>query len=338
MGGSRPTPFLKSPWCNSVMSNANTRQVAVTGAFGFTGRYIAQRLLDAGRPVRTLTGHPHLQGGHGDPFAGQVEAVPFNFDRPDALAESLREVDTLFNTYWVRFDSGDVTFDRAVENSRTLVRAAEAAGVRRIVHVSITNPDPESRLPYFRGKGLVERAIRESSLSYGIVRPALVFGQGDIPLNNIAWALRRFPLFPVAGNGQYRAQPVYVGDLADQVVAAGLGQDNTIVDAVGPETYTFDELVRLVAERVGSHCRLAHMPPTAALSLSRLVGLIVRDVVLTRDELAGLSANLLTSQELPRATTRFSEWLEQHGGNLGQHYASELDRHYRLRGRGLLGN
>ena len=320
------------------MTNANTQQVAVTGAFGFTGRYIAQQLLDAGHTVRTLTGRPQFQGSHADPFAGQVEALPFNFERPDALAESLRGVDTLYNTYWVRFDSGDVTFDRAVQNSRALVRAAEAAGVRRMVHVSITNPDPDSRLPYFRGKGLVEQAIRDSGLSYGIVRPALVFGQGDILLNNMAWALRRFPLFPVAGSGQYRAQPVYVGDLADLAIAAGEEPDNNIVDAVGPETYTFDELLRLVGETVGSHCRLAHMPPAAALSLSRLVGLIVRDVVLTRDELAGLSANLLTSQEPPRSATRFSEWLEQHGSNLGQHYASELDRHYRLRGRGLLGN
>ena len=290
------------------------------------------------KSVRTLTGRPQVQGSDGDPFGGRVEALPFNFDRPDALAESLEGVDTLYNTYWVRFASGAVTFDLAVENSKALVRAAEEAGVRRLVHVSITNPSSDSRLAYFRGKALVEQAIRESELSHAIIRPALVFGEGDILLNNIAWALRRFPVFPVPGDGHYQAQPVYVGDLADLAVAAGGERDNLTMDAVGPETYTFDELVLLLERRVGSRARLAHMHPSLALSLSRLVGYFVRDVVLTREEIAGLAANLLVSTEPPQATTRFSEWLESHGDSLGADYASELDRHYRVRPRGLLGN
>ena len=311
---------------------------AVTGAFGFTGMYIAQRLLDAGRSVRTFTGRPHLQGSANDPFGGRVEALPFNFDEPQALTEGLRGVDTLYNTYWVRFSSGAVTFDLAVENSRALVRAAKEAGVRRLVHISITNPSPDSPLPYFRGKALVEEAIRESGLSYAIVRPALVFGEGDILLNNVAWALRRFPFFPVAGDGHYRTQPVYVGDLADLAVAVAEEPQNITIDAVGPETYTFDELVLQLEKHVGSRAKLAHLPPSLALSLSRIVGYFVRDVVLTRDELVGLTANLLVSSDPPRATTSFREWLENYGSNLGVSYASEMDRHYRLRPRGLLGN
>ena len=322
----------------SVMTTSNSNFDVVTGAFGFTGRHIAQRLLDSGRSVRTLTGRPHFRGTVADPFQGQVDAVPFNFDNPGALADSLRDVDTLYNTYWVRFSSGDVTFDRAVENSRALVSAAREAGVRRMVHVSITNPSVDSPLPYFRGKGLVEQAVRESGLSYAIVRPALLFGEGDILLNNIAWALRRFPLFPEAGDGGYQAQPVYVGDLAALAVAASGEREDTTIDAVGPETYTFDELVHLLARSVGSRARIVHLPTPLALSLARLVGYFVHDVVLTREEIAGLSANLLVSSEAPRAATRLSEWLEQHSHELGTVYASELDRHYRRRQRGLLGN
>ena len=310
----------------------------VTGAFGYTGRYIAQRLLDAGRTVRTLTGRPQVQGTASDPFGGRVEAVPFNFDRQAALAEDLRGVEILYNTYWVRFASGAVTFDRAVENSRTLVRAAAEAGVRRLVHVSITNPSADSPLPYFRGKALVEAAIRESGLSHAIVRPALVFGEGDILLNNIAWALRSFPFFPVAGDGRYRAQPVYVGDLADLAVSAAAEPENVTIDAVGPETYTFDDLTLLVKGCVGGRARLVHVPPSVAYFLSKLVGYFVRDVVLTREEIAGLAANLLVSAEPPRAGTRFGEWMEQHGRDFGREYASEMDRHYRMRSRGLLGN
>ena len=310
----------------------------VTGAFGFTGRHITQQLLETGRTVKTLTGRPHLQGTASDPFGGQVEAIPLGFDRPGALAGVLRGVDTLYNTYWVRFANGPVTFERAVENSRVLVRAATEAGVRRLVHISITNPSAESHLPYFRGKALVEEAIQESGLSYAIVRPALVFGEGDILLNNVAWALRRFPFFPIAGDGHYRAQPVYVGDLAALAVSVAAEPENVTIDAVGPETYTFDELVLLMGKHLGSRARLAHMPQSLALYLSCIVGYFVRDVVLTRDELVGLSANLLVSSEPPRATTRFSEWLEANGAKLGAAYASEMDRHYRMRSRGLLGN
>lgn len=310
----------------------------VTGAFGFTGRHIALRLLEAERRVHTLTGRPQLQGSAGDPFGGQVKAMPFNFDRPDELVGELRGADTLYNTYWVRFASGTVTFEQAVENSRTLVRAAEDAGIRRLVHISITNPSVDSRLTYFQGKALVEEAIRESRLSHAIIRPALVFGEGDILLNNLAWALRRFPFFPVAGNGHYRAQPVYVSDLADLAISAAAEPANVTLDAVGPEIYTFDELLLLIEKHIGSRAKLAHMPPALALYMSRVVGYFVRDVVLTRDELAGLTASLLVSQEPPRATTRFSEWLVANGPKLGATYASELDRHYRMRRRGLLGN
>ncbi len=312
------------------MDHANTNLDLVTGAFGYTGRYIARRLLESGRRVRTLTGRPASPGGD-DLFNGRVETFPFNFDRPEALAESLRGVDTLYNTYWVRFSSGPITFDRAVENSRTLFRAAERAGVRRLVQISITNPAADSPLPYFRGKGLVEQALRESGLSCAILRPALVFGEGDVLLNNIAWLLRRFPVFAVAGHGQYLAQPVYVDDLAALAVAAGPGQDNTIADAVGPETYTFDALVRLTAAGLNRRARIIHIPPSAVLLLSRLLGLLVRDVVLTREELDGLAANLLTSADPPLCPTRLSHWLAEKGDALGATYASELNRHYRGR-------
>jgi len=119
--------------------------------------------------VKTLTGHPERP----DPFGNQVIAVPFNFDDPAALIDELSGATTLYNTYWVRFSRGEVSFDRAVENSKTLVRAAKEAGVGRIVHVSITNPSLDSSLPCFNGKAQVEEAIIASGVSYAIVRPTV---------------------------------------------------------------------------------------------------------------------------------------------------------------------
>ena len=298
---------------------------AVTGAFGYTGCYITRRLLAEGQRVITLTGHP----GRPNPFGEQVKAYPFNFGNPDALAASLEGVDVLYNTYWVRFSHGDTTFEKAVRNTKTLIDAAKAAGVRRFVHVSITNPSPDSTLPYFRGKAVLEQYLHSSGLSYAILRPTVVFGKEDILLNNIAYLLRRFPFFVIPGSGNYQLQPISVEDLAELAVRAGSGDENVIVDAVGPETFTFAELVRIIHAQVGSHARVVSLPPGLALSLSRLVGMVVNDVVLTRDEVNGLMDNLLVTNSPPAGKTRFSEWARENVQFLGTKYASELERHYR---------
>ena len=297
----------------------------VTGAFGYSGKYITERLLVAGRSVRTLTGHPDRP----NPFGDRIEAFPFNFDKPVALVESLRGADTLFNTYWVRFARGGTTFDAAVENTKTLIRAAKEAGVRKVVHISITNPSEDSPLPYFRGKAIVERAIIDSGLSYAIIRPTVIFGREGILINNIAWLLRRFPAFVVPGSGDYRLQPVFVEDVADMAVKAAREGGNAIFDAVGPETFTFNELVRLIAGKIGKKARIVHLPGSMALFASRVVGYVVDDVVLTRDEVAGLTSGLLVSDAPPTGTTRLSAWLDANAGTLGTRYASELARHYR---------
>lgn len=297
----------------------------VTGAYGHAGRYIAGRLLERGCAVRTFTRAPASRS----PFADRLEALPLDFDDFDGLVDGLRGADTLYNTYWVRFARGALTHQVAVRNSRILIEAASEAGVRRIVHVSITNPSEDSPLPYFRGKALAEKAVRESGLSYAILRPTVLFSPEDVLVNNIAWFLRRFPVFPISGSGEYPVQPVFVDDLAQLAVRAGAGTNNVVLDAVGPETFTFGEMVRLIARQVGSRSRLIHVRPSVALLAAQLAGWVVRDVVLTRDEIAGLSAGLLASVDPPTASTRFTQWLEAEGAALGVRYASELDRHYR---------
>ena len=275
--------------------------------------------------VKTLTGHPERP----DPFGNQVIAVPFNFDDPAALIDELSGATTLYNTYWVRFSRGEVSFDRAVENSKTLVRAAKEAGVGRIVHVSITNPSLDSSFPYFNGKAQVEEAIIASGVSYAIVRPTVVFGVEDILINNIAWLLRRFPLFILPGQGGYRFQPIFVEDLAEIAVDAGREKDNLVIDAAGPEVYTLDEFVRLIGQTMGSKSKVVHLPPGLALGLSKIVGMFLGDVVLTRDEVTGLMPDRLISDAPPAGKTSLKSWLSENLATLGGQYASELDRHYR---------
>jgi NADH dehydrogenase len=297
---------------------------AVTGAFGFTGKYITQRLLNDGNKVITLTGHPERD----NPFGDQVRAFPFNFDNPSELTRSLEGVDTLYCTYWIRFDHGHMTYDKAVENTKTLVTAAKDAGVRRFVYVSITNPSEKSPFPYFRGKGILESFIRQSGISYAIVRPTVIFGKEDILINNIAWILRKAPMFAIPGSGDYKLQPVFVEDMAEITIRTGMRDDNINIDAVGPEIFTFNELVHLIAEIVGSKTRITHVNPGLALFFAGLVGKALDDVLLTEDEVKGLMANLLVSDQAPTGRTLLSEWLRHNADTVGMHYASELSRHY----------
>jgi len=297
----------------------------ITGAYGFTGKYIARRLLAEGETVVTLTGNP----GRPNEFGRRVESRPLRFDDPDELESSLRGARVLYNSYWVRFDYGEQTFARAVENTRTLIAAAGRAGVQRIIHISITNPSLDSPLPYFRGKALLEEGIRKSGLKYAILRPAVIFGPEDILINNIAFFLRKLPLFAIPGMGDYELQPIFVDDMARLAVDAAAASNNFVADAVGPERFRFNDLVDAVARSVGSRARIIHAPGPLVLAALRVFGSLLGDVILTRDEVAGLLANLLISADPPRGTTRLTEWLRQNAGTVGVRYASEVKRHYK---------
>ncbi len=297
----------------------------ITGAFGYSGKYITRRLLASGRRVRTLTGHPQRANS----FGSDVEIASMDFSDRAGLTRSLQGASVLYNTYWVRFNHGRATFDEAVTNSRTLIQAAKDAGVRRIVHLSIANPSLESHLPYYSGKAQVEKAIMDSGLSYAILRPTVIFGVEDILINNIAWFVRHFPVFAIPGEGRYRLQPIFVEDLAHLATEGARQENDLVLDAVGPEILTFETLVRQIAVAVGAKTKMIHVSPSAAVQMLRFVGPIVGDVVLTREEVEGLMADLLVSKHPAPGRTPFSAWLAQNASVLGKRYASELQRHYR---------
>jgi uncharacterized protein YbjT (DUF2867 family) len=297
----------------------------VTGAFSFTGRAIALRLLADERRVRTLTNHPHRPGSD----QVKVDVAPLQFADRAALVESLRGAETLYNTYWVRFRHGNLNFGQAIANTRILVGAAAEAGVRKVVHISVSNPTADSHLDYYAGKARTEEIVRSSGLRWAIVRPTLVFGNGDILINNIAWLLRRMPIFPIPALGGYRVQPVAIEDVAEIAVWAAEQTDNVTVDAAGPDTVTYGELVEGIAIAVGRRPRFVYTSPRLTLWAGRLVESRMRDVMLTREELEGLMEELLVSHEKPRGTRRMDNWLLTNAETLGRTYASELDRHWR---------
>jgi NADH dehydrogenase len=203
-------------------------------------------------------------------------------------------------------------------------RAAAAARVERIVHVSITNPSIDSPFEYFRGKAEIESALVESGIEHSILRPAVLFGDEDILVNNIAWALRRLPVFGVFGDGGYGLQPIHVDDLADLAVAAGARTGHEVVQAIGPETFTYRELVREIAEALGLRRAIVGVPPRVGYAMGWCIGRMVGDVMITWEEVGGLMAGLLAVDAPPAGTTRLSEWARTHRGRLGRAYANEL--------------
>jgi uncharacterized protein YbjT (DUF2867 family) len=301
-----------------------SENVVITGAFSYTGKYATRILLDEGYRVRTLTSHPWRE----NPFGERVAVFPYNFERPDELRRTLADASTLISTYWVRFPRRGVNFETAVHNSRILIDAAREAGVRRIVHVSIANPSLESPLAYYRGKAEVERMVRESGMSYAIVRPTVIFGAEDILINNIAWFVRHLPVFGIPGDGQYGIRPIYVEDMARLLVAGVAEAGNSVRDAVGPETFRFEELVRMIARELGRRTRIVHMPTVVAYLSTMVTGWMVRDVVLTWEEYRGLMSNLLAPDGPTTGRTQLSEWLVENRESVGRRYASEVERHF----------
>jgi NADH dehydrogenase len=297
----------------------------VTGAFGFTGRFIARRLLAQERRIRTLTNHPQRPGA--DDIVADV--APLQFTDREALVESLRGADVLYNTYWVRFRHGKMHFGQAIANTRTLVGAAAEAGVKKIVHISVSNPSEDSQLEYYAGKARTEAVVRDSGLRWAIVRPTLIFGPGDILLNNIAWLLRRMPVFVIPGLGDYRVQPVAGEDVAEIATWAAEQTDNMTVDAAGPDAIPYTELVESIAVAVRRRPRFMYLSPRMTLLAGSVVERMVNDVLLNRPELEGLMEELLVSHERPRGTRRLENWLLSSADTLGRTYASELDRHWR---------
>lgn len=303
--------------------NSHLGTIAVTGAFSYTGQYIAREFLKAGRRVVTLTRDPNRP----HELQGKVSALRLDFSQPEVLRKALSGVEILVNTYWVRYNYPGSSFEQAVANTKTLLDAAASAGVRRVVHISVSKPD-KTQLAYFRGKLETEKLVQASGLSYAIIRPTIVFGEEEVLINNITWLLRHLPVFAIPGDGEYRVQPVYVGDVAALAARAANADKNEVLDAIGPEIFTFVELLDLLKEVSGSRSLLIRMPAALALGLSRILSLLFGDLMLTKEELDALMENLLVVGGEPIGASRFSDWAKENAAILGKNYVNELKRHH----------
>ena len=301
----------------------------VTGAFGYSGRWITKELISRGKTVRTLTNAV----GRDDPFDGRVEVHPLDFEDHSSLVNSLYGADVLYNTYWVRYKDvkGGYAHDLAVKNIKKLFHAAEEAGVSRIVHFSVAHPHKAPDWSYFQGKVEVERVLQSSSLSYAIIRPTVFFGgDRDVLINNMAWLIRKFPMFGVFGFGNYPIQPIHISDVAKVSVDQGDSKENIILDVAGPEKFKYIDYVRLIAKSIGVRRVIIPVPPISAWMVGKLVGIYLDDRVITRAEIKGLMNGLMATDQIPVGKIKFSEWISNNGNTLGIRYQNDMkERRYR---------
>jgi len=297
-------------------------KVAITGAFGYSGKYVTQKLFEKGYKVKTFTNSLQKK----NPFGEKIEVVPLSFNDKNLLEKNLSDIDVLINTYWVRFNHKTFNHNQAVENTKILFDAAKKAGVKKIIHVSITNPDENSELEYFKGKGILENYLKASEINYAIIRPAVLFGKEDILINNIAWMIRHLPVMGVFGKGDYKIQPIHVKDFADVIVEQIENSENEVINAIGPETFTYKELVKSIMINIGLRKRIINAHPLCAYRIGRIISFLKKDITITKEEIKGLMQNLLYVETKPTGKIKLTEWVKKNKNTLGKKYASELSR------------
>jgi len=298
------------------------KKVVITGALSYSGKYIAEKLINQGHEVKTITHSVNKP----NPFGEKLKVELFHFDKPEKLLDSLQGSDILVNTYWVRFNHSQFNHSEAVANTKVMIEQAKKAGVKKFVHVSITNPSLSSDLEYFRGKAELEDYLIRSGLNYSIVRPAVLFGKNDILINNISWTIKHLPVAGVFGKGDYRLQPIHIDDFSDIIVEESLSGENKIVNAIGLETFTYNELITKLMEIFNLHKPLVHVSPRTGYYFGKVISFLKNDVTITREEIKGLMDNLLYVDDVPKGKIKLTEWARENKDTLGKNYASELSR------------
>ena len=311
-----------------------TRNVAaVTGAWGFSGRHVAERLLTKSWTLRSISSRS--PSPEDDPHDGLVRRIGYTHDI-DRLAADLSGCRVLVSNFWSRHDRPPIghrgpwlSHLQAVEQSAVLIEAAVRAGVERLVWTSITNPGRDTDLSYFAGKAVVEQLVRRSGLRFAILRPACFFGRGGILIDNVAWAARRLPFVPIPDGPPYRIRPIHVEDYADLVAEAAASSDDYTIDAVGPDRPEFGELIHEVADATGGRAKALRLPMKACRLSYAAAGRILGETVLSNDELTGLSRNRLDSKAEPTGSTSLLAWVRTTRRELGRRFRREPGRRWR---------
>jgi NADH dehydrogenase len=236
--------------------------ITVFGGTGFLGRRIVRHLLDHGFPVRAASRHPERVGSAFRPDAAP-ETTKADIHDETTVAAALFGAYGAVNAVSLYVERGRETFDAVhVEAAARVARLARESGVERLIHVSGIGADPASSAPYIAARGRGEIAVQQAFPCAILIRPAVMFGPDDAFLTTVVRLLRILPVYPIFGRGETKLQPVYVEDVAEGIarVLAGAGGSAASYEFAGARVYTYEELVRIVADRINARPRLVPLP------------------------------------------------------------------------------
>ncbi len=284
-----------------MLHDLGPQLVTVFGGSGFIGRYIVRRLARAGHRVRVAIRRPD-EGLFLKPFGavGQIDLIQANVRDDASVARAVAGADAVVNLVGILYEGGRQTFDAVqAEGAGRIARAAAAAGVARLVHVSALGAAADSPSDYARAKAEGEAQVLAAFPKATILRPSVVFGAEDDFFNRFGRMARMAPALPLIGGGQTRFQPVFVDDVAAAIFNA-LDRDDAqgrVYELGGPKVYSFEEIMNLVLETTCRRRPLVPVPFFVARMLGSILGLLpfpplTRDqvVLLERDNVVGAGA------------------------------------------------
>lgn len=273
----------------------NTNLVTVFGGSGFLGRHTVRALAKAGWRIRVATRHPHA-AFFLRPLGtvGQIDLIKCDVTDPEAVARAVRGADAVVNLCGILFQSGQTFEEVQADGAANVAQAASAAGVRALVHVSALGADSESDSEYAVTKAEGEEAVREAFPGAVILRPSIIFGPEDGFFNKFASLARFTPALPLIGGGRTRFQPVYVGDVAQAIIAGLSRQDGRTYELGGPATYSFKELLQLILRETGRKRLLVPVPFGIAMLKAMFLQILPKPL-LTMDQVRLLKTDNVVS-------------------------------------------
>jgi len=249
--------------------------IAVVGGTGFLGRHVVETLEKAGYSVRALSRRVGFDALHPNPI-------------------DLQGVDAVVNLAGIKREDGSQTFQAVhVDLVRNVIGAMKVAGVRRLIHISVVVARAAPGLPYHDSKWRGEEIVRASDLDWTILRPGVIYGEGDDMLTHLALMIRTAPVFPIVGDGTSPMRPVDVRDVA-AAVAATLHRPvaQKTYEIVGPDRLTLREVVKRVAEAMELPLSIWSMPLALMHLPVRIMEATMRQPLSTRAQLAMLAEGL----------------------------------------------
>lgn len=286
--------------------------VVVFGGSGFIGKQVVRALGKRGYRVRIAMRRPHLGAElrvMGD--VGQVQLVQANVRFPQSIDAALEDADAVVNLVSTMYEGGNQNFEALnVEAARSIAEAAAKRGIKRIIQMSALGAGPKGAR-YARSKYRGERAVLEAAPTATIMRPSVVFGPEDTFFNRFAQMATTMPFLPLI-SGKTKFQPIFVGDVADAIVAAIETREaqGRIYELGGPRTYTFKQLLQFITTEISRPRPLVPLPTVIAHPMGLLASVafkllpwdppITGDQVtmLRRDNVVGIDANARTIQDL----------------------------------------